>query len=80
VTRSNLTYTVGDTFIAKIFFTDPTYTKALEFVSLFLRDDKNIVYNFSGITTAIWRDNSLIILLPLVEPSASATIQVNMYI
>lgn len=77
-TRPNSTYTVGDTFYAKIQFTDATYTKSLEFISLFLRDDNNIVYNFSGITTTTWVTDKLIIELPLVEPTSSALIQVNL--
>jgi len=60
-TRANSTYTVGDIFIAKIKFTDATYTKSLEFISLFLRDDNNIVYNFSEITLATWETDQLLI-------------------
>lgn len=68
------TYVVGDIFYAKIWFDDPTYTKKLDFTGLLFKDAEGGIYDFTAITTATWVIDHLVIALPLVEPTAAATI------
>ncbi|EAR99470.1 carboxy-terminal crystallin fold protein 10p, putative (macronuclear) [Tetrahymena thermophila SB210] len=73
-------YVIGDIFYAKISFLDPTYTKKLDFVSLYLKDARNIVYDYTSLTTANWDGTGLRIALQLIDPSLEDVIQINMVI
>ncbi|KAL4485720.1 hypothetical protein ABPG72_010982 [Tetrahymena utriculariae] len=78
-------YTVGDILYLRIWFKDATYTKQLSFQKLYYLNDQNQVFDYTSLCDLIATaqnhdDKSLHVQLPLVEPSLSATIQVNMFI
>ncbi|KAL4446409.1 hypothetical protein ABPG74_001150 [Tetrahymena malaccensis] len=78
-------YTVGDVLYLRIWFKDATYTKQLSFQKLYFLNDSGQVFDYTALcdpNATAWNhnDKSLHVQLPLVEPSSSATIQVNMLI
>ncbi|EAR97498.1 hypothetical protein TTHERM_00437470 (macronuclear) [Tetrahymena thermophila SB210] len=83
--NSGAQYTVGDILYLRIWFKDATYTKQLSFQQLFFLNDSGQVFDYTALCDPVataWNhnDKSLHVQLPLVEPSLSATIQVNMKI
>ncbi|EAR97501.2 hypothetical protein TTHERM_00437500 (macronuclear) [Tetrahymena thermophila SB210] len=78
-------YTVGDILYLRIWFKDASYTKQLSFQKLYYLNDQNQIFDYTALCDPVataWNhsDKSLHVQLPLVEPSLSATIQVNMLI
>ncbi|KAL4452920.1 hypothetical protein ABPG74_002485 [Tetrahymena malaccensis] len=78
-------YTVGDILYLRIWFKDPTYTKQLSFQKLYYLNDQGQIFDYTSLcdpTATVWNhgDKSLHVQMPLIEPSVSATIQVNMLI
>ncbi|KAL4485721.1 hypothetical protein ABPG72_010983 [Tetrahymena utriculariae] len=83
--KSAAQYTVGDVLYMRIWFKDATYTKQLSFQKLYYLNDSGQVFDYTALCDPVataWNhnDKSLHVQLPLIEPSLSATIQVNMKI
>ncbi|EAR96447.1 hypothetical protein TTHERM_00191150 (macronuclear) [Tetrahymena thermophila SB210] len=78
--NGNFDYTVGDTFYAKIWFKDATFTKHLTLNRLYYMNQSGLVSDQTKLASSQWDNQSLIVTLPLVQPSPSNQIQVQMLI
>lgn len=72
--RENSIYEIGKEFIARIEFADPSYTKSLALISVFLKDDQSKIINYTEVTLSQWKDNSLIVHFPLATIADNALI------
>ncbi|EAS04162.1 hypothetical protein TTHERM_00532860 (macronuclear) [Tetrahymena thermophila SB210] len=78
-------YIIGDYLYLRIWFKDSTYKKQLSFNKIFFLNDQGQIFDYSSLvdkSQTQWNntDNSLHIMIQLVEPSISAQIQVEMFI
>ncbi|KAL4492603.1 hypothetical protein ABPG72_007716 [Tetrahymena utriculariae] len=78
-------YVIGEYLYLRIWFKDSSYKKQLSFNKIFFLNDKGQIFDYSSLVDknqTQWNttDNSLHIMIQLIEPSLSAQIQVDMFI